>query len=102
MMKKRLKITGCVIVGVILLYVTFMAGKFSYLITQPEALLTPKEQWFVEKARQYARDEKIPDERLKTPKVVDTVRVYFGGMAGMGGVEVTMLKVNGMMLEASH
>lgn len=96
--KRFLLVIGVIVCG----YVIFMAGKYSFLITEPEALLTKQETWFVQKAREYAREQRIPEDRLEHPKVIDAVRVYFGGMAGIGGVEVTMLKENGQHLETKY
>lgn len=101
-MKKRILIGILLLAVLIGFYVAFMAGRYSYLITEPEMFLSEKEEWAVNKARAYAIEQGIAEDRLKKPKVVDTVKVYFGGMAGMGGVEITMMKDNGQFLESKY
>lgn len=64
--------------------------------------MTAKGKWAVARATQYALEVGIAPERLKNPKVIDAVRVYFGGMAGAGGVEITMMKDNGEFLDGRH
>ncbi len=102
MKKKLLRIVFIGLGAIIVLYATFTAGRYSYLITEPEMFLSEQEEWAVKKAREYATEEGIADDRLKNPKVVETVRVYFGGIVGMGGVEVTMMKNSGQFLECSY
>ncbi len=100
---KRKSMIAFGVVGLIIgAYVVFMAGRFSYLITEPEVFLSPKEKWAVSKAREYALANGIAGDRLKNPKVIDAVRVYFGGMGGLGGVEITMMKDNGGFLDSKY
>ncbi len=104
MKKKRYWIiTGLVLlVFVVCMYVSYMTGKYWYLL--PGTLgagVTDREQWLLEKAKNYALECDIKEERLIHPRLVNTVRVYFGGQAGMGGVEVTLIKLNGEPLGAS-
>jgi len=87
-MKKTLKVTLFSVLFLIVLYLTFIAGRYSFLITKPEFLLNKRERLFVEKARQYAKEQGIPEEHLVKPRVVDTKLILFGGQAGLGGVEV--------------
>ncbi len=101
-MRWKLKYVIVPVIVLVALYVVFMLGRYSYLIVEPEFLLGDKDKWLVGKARDYALEAGITEERLKDPKVVDTVKVYFGGMAGMGGVEVTMMKENGLVLQMSY
>jgi hypothetical protein len=101
-MKTRLKYLVATVVLIVAAYVAFMCGKYSHLITQPEFLLGRGDKAFVEKARQYALEQKLPAERLRSPKVVEAVRVYFGGWAGTGGVEVTITKDNAQVLEIKY
>jgi hypothetical protein len=101
-MKKTLLIAAGFLGAALVLYVAFMAGRYSYLITEPEMFLSEQEEWAVKKARAYAIEHGIAEDRLDKPKVVDTVKVYFGGMAGVGGVEITMMKDNGQFLESKY
>ena len=100
-MKKKLKYVIFAGVAIVALYVAFMLGRYSFLITQPEFLLGEKDRWLVAKAREHALEGGIPEERLDNPRVVDTTKVYFGGSAGLGGVEVTLIKDNGLLVEMS-
>lgn len=100
---KKITLTFLLLLGTLLaLYVAFMCGRYSYLITEPEMFLSEKEEWAVEKARAYAIEHGIAEDRLSKPKVIDTVKVYFGGMAGTGNVEITMMKDNGQFLESRY
>ena len=101
-MKKKILIVAFFIAAIVILYVTFMVGRYSYMITEPEMLLSKQEEWAVKKARVYAIEQGIAEDRLQKPKVIDTVKVYFGGMAGVGGVEITMMKKNGQFLESKY
>ena len=100
-MKKRLVVT-MTIVGVLFeFWLAFMLGKHSYLIGKPQLLFDKKEEWLVQQATKHALEEGISEDRLKSPRLLDTIKVYFEGQAGIGGVEVTLVKHNGVPLEMS-
>ena len=102
MKKKHIIILVVVTVFVIEFYVAFTLGKYSHLITTPEVLLGNKEKWIVKKAREYALNEGIGTDRLENPRVVNTATVYFGGAAGLGGVEVTVTRDNAQFLQIKY
>ena len=86
----------------LVVFVAFTVGRYSFLITKPEALLSGDEQAAVAKAREYALSEGIAVERLGKPRVVSMTRVYFGGQAGLGGVEVTINDHLDVVVEMSY
>ena len=101
-MKRKTKIFGLLLLVAVCSYVIFMLGRYSYLITEPEIFLSQQDTWAVKKAREYAMDQGIPEDRLTDPKVIDTVRVYFGGMTAVGGVQITMMKNDGQFLDMTY
>ncbi len=82
-------------------WVAFFIGRYSYLIRRPGILLSGQEKCMINKAREEAVEAGVPEYRLKNPRVVETVRVYFGEMAGLGGVEVSLVKGSGDVLNVA-
>lgn len=86
------------VISILVLYFTFMIGRYSWLIEKPSFLLSTKEKFWVHKAKEELLKDGFSQERLKSPSVRRTVIVYFKNEAGNNTVEVTLEQTSGNLL----
>jgi len=83
---------------VLLLYFTFMIGRYSWLIEKPAFLLSPKEKFWIDKARESVKKDGFSEKQLTEPSIKHAVIVNFKNGTGENTVEVTIEKMSGELL----
>ena len=91
-----------VLVALVILYVVFTVGKYSFMLGKPALLFGDREEWLVARAREQALEDGIPPERLQQARIIPTVKILFNGGLGTGGVEIIVDEKSGMVLEMSY
>jgi len=87
--------------AILLLYFSFMIGRYSWLIEKPAFLLGPKEKFWIDKAREFVKKDGFSEKLLKKPSIKHAVLVNFKNDTGENTVEVTIEKMSGQLLRWS-
>ena len=98
MKKKVLKVVLFCVVSILLLYLSFMVGRFSWLIEKPTFLFSAREKFWVHKAREELLKDGFAKEKLCAPWLRHAVIVYFKNDAGENTAHVTLEKTSGELL----
>ena len=101
MKRKILKYVILCVFSIILLYISFMTGRYSWLIQKPTFLLSSKENFFVDKAKEFLIEEGLSEKPLNKPWVRNAIIVYFDDSSGFNYAQVVLDKTSGEFLQGS-
>ncbi len=88
-------------ISLLILYLTFMIGRYSWLIEKPSYLFSPREKFWISKAREFVKEDGFSENKLKKPSMIYAVIVNFKNETGENTVTVTLEKTSGELLSFS-
>jgi hypothetical protein len=101
-MKRRvLKYLILCVFSIILLSLSFMTGRYSWLIGKPGFLLGSRENFWVQKAKELMVEDGVAEERLKVLWLHDAVivRLRIKDANDYGGADIVLDETSGRPLQ---
>lgn len=101
MKRKAVKYVIVCIFNIVLLYLSFMIGRYSWLFGKPSFLFGSKEIFWVQKAKEVMIEDGIAEERLKNPWLQNAIIVRFKAKDAndYGTTEVVLDEMSGELLQ---